>query len=141
MSVDQLPSLNATLNGSCAFFLVLGFAFIRAGRIAAHRACMLIAVSASVLFLSSYLVYHAQVGSVPYQGRGGIRIVYFTILLSHTVLATAIVPLVVLTLVRALRGRFESHAAIARITLPIWIYVSITGVVVYLMLYGPGGIP
>lgn len=139
MSVEQLPALNATLNGSCALFLIMGYRFIRTGRIAAHRVCMLIAVSASVLFLSSYLVYHAQVGSVPYQGQGWMRIVYFTVLLSHTVLATAIVPLVGITLVRALRGRFERHAAIARITLPIWIYVSITGVIVYLMLYGPGG--
>jgi uncharacterized membrane protein YozB (DUF420 family) len=141
MSVEQLPALNATLNGSCALFLLLGYRFIRAGRTAAHRACMLIAVLASVLFMSSYLVYHAQVGSVPYQGQGWIRIVYFTVLLSHTVLATAVVPLVLITLVRALRGRFERHAAIARFTLPIWIYVSITGVIVYLMLYRPGGTP
>ena len=141
MTVEQLPTLNAALNGTSACFVLVGFAFVRAGRIAAHRACMLLAVLASILFLSSYLVYHAQVGSVPYQGRGWIRIVYFTILISHTVLATAIVPLVVVTLVRALRGRFERHAAIARVTLPIWVYVSITGVVVYLMLYGPGGTP
>ena len=141
MSVEQLPALNATLNGSSALFVLLGFAFIRAGRIAAHRACMLLAVLASVLFLSSYLVYHAQVGSVPYQGRGFIRVAYFAILLSHTVLATAVVPLVGITLGRALRGRFERHAAIARITLPIWLYVSVTGVIVYLMLYGFGESP
>ena len=141
MTVEQLPTLNAVLNGTSACFVLVGFALVRAGRIAAHRACMLLAVLASILFLSSYLVYHAQVGSVPYQGRGWIRIVYFTILISHTVLATAVVPLVVVTLVRALRGRFERHAAIARVTLPIWVYVSITGVIVYLMLYGPGGTP
>ena len=141
MTVEQLPALNAALNGTSACFVLMGFAFVRAGRIAAHRACMLLAVLASILFLSSYLFYHAQVGSVPYQGRGWIRIVYFTILISHTVLATAVVPLVVVTLVRALRGRFERHAAIARVTLPIWVYVSITGVIVYLMLYGPGGTP
>ncbi len=141
MTVEQLPVLNAALNGTSACFVLMGFAFVRAGRIAAHRACMLLAVLASILFLSSYLFYHAQVGSVPYQGRGWIRIVYFTILISHTVLATAVVPLVVVTLVRALRGRFERHAAIARVTLPIWVYVSVTGVIVYLMLYGPGGTP
>jgi uncharacterized membrane protein YozB (DUF420 family) len=141
MTVEQLPALNAALNGTSACFVLMGFAFVRAGRIAAHRACMLLAVLASILFLSSYLFYHAQVGSVPYQGRGWIRIVYFTILISHTVLATTVVPLVVVTLVRALRGRFERHAAIARVTLPIWVYVSITGVIVYLMLYGPGGTP
>ncbi len=141
MTLEQLPTLNAVLNGTSACFVMVGFTFVRAGRIAAHRACMLLAVLASILFLSSYLVYHAQVGSVPYQGRGWIRIVYFTILISHTVLATTVVPLVVVTLVRALRGRFERHAAIARVTLPIWVYVSITGVIVYLMLYGLDGTP
>jgi uncharacterized membrane protein YozB (DUF420 family) len=141
MTVEQLPTLNAVLNSTSACFVLLGFAFVRAGRIAAHRVCMLLAVLASILFLSSYLFYHAQVGSVPYQGHGLIRIVYFTILISHTVLAIAVVPLVVVTLVRALRGCFERHAAIARVTLPIWVYVSITGVIVYLMLYGPGGTP
>jgi uncharacterized membrane protein YozB (DUF420 family) len=141
MSVEQLPALNATLNGSSALLVLLGFAFIRSGRINAHRACMLLAVLASVLFLSSYLIYHAQVGSVPYQGRGWIRVAYFAILLSHTVLAIAVVPLVGITLVRALRGRFERHATIARVTLPIWLYVSVTGVIVYLMLYEFGGSP
>jgi uncharacterized membrane protein YozB (DUF420 family) len=139
MSVEQLPALNAGLNTVSALCVLLGFRYVRRGRIAAHRACMLLAVLASVLFLTSYLVYHTQVGSVPYQGRGFIRAVYFTILISHTGLATAVVPLVAVTLVRALRGRFERHAAIARFTLPIWVYVSISGVIVYLMLYGPGG--
>jgi uncharacterized membrane protein YozB (DUF420 family) len=139
MSVEQLPALNASLNSLSALLVLLGYAFIRTRRITAHRVCMLLAVLASVLFLSSYLVYHAQVGSMPFQGRGWIRPIYFTILISHTILATAVVPLVALTLFRALRGRFERHRAIARWTLPIWVYVSVTGVIVYLMLYGPGG--
>jgi uncharacterized membrane protein YozB (DUF420 family) len=138
VSVDRLPDLNAALNATSAVLVLAGFAFVRAGRIAWHRACMLMAVAASTLFLASYLVYHFEVGSVPYQGRGPLRALYFAVLVSHTVLATAVVPLVAVTLARALRGRFESHRAIARFTLPIWVYVSLTGVVVYLMLYGCG---
>jgi uncharacterized membrane protein YozB (DUF420 family) len=138
MTVRDLPALNAVLNGTSALLLVAGYVCIRRRAIAAHRACMLAAVGTSVLFLASYLVYHAQVGSVRFQGTGIVRSVYFAVLLSHTVLAAAIVPLVAITLNRALRGRFDRHAAIARRTLPIWIYVSITGVVIYLMLYGPG---
>ena len=102
----------------------------------AHRLCMLSAFTTSALFLVSYLTYHYQVGSVPFQGRGWIRFVYFAILISHTILAAAIVPLVLLTLTRALRGRFDRHKRIARWTLPLWLYVSITGVIVYWMLYG-----
>ena len=102
----------------------------------AHRLCMLSAFATSSLFLISYLTYHYQVGSVPFQGRGWIRFVYFAILISHTILAAAIVPLVLLTLARALRGRFDRHKRIARWTLPLWLYVSITGVIVYWMLYG-----
>ncbi len=139
MTVEQLPDLNAALNATTALCLLVGYRFIRRRQVTAHRACMLFAVAASVLFLTSYIIYHARVGSVPYRGIGWMRTVYFTILISHTVLATAIVPLVAVTLVRALRGRIERHAAIARYTLPIWLYVSVTGVVVYLMLYGPWG--
>jgi len=115
--------------------LAAGYRFIRQRRIAAHKACMLSAFGVSTLFLISYLTYHAQVGSVRYTGTGWARYVYFFILITHIVLAAAIVPLALLTIVRALRGRFERHRAVARWTLPIWLYVSVTGVVVYLMLY------
>jgi putative membrane protein len=135
MSITDLPSLNAFLNGLAALLLFSGFLFIRRKNVAAHRACMLSAVLVSTAFLISYLVYHYHVGSIAYRGQGWSRIFYFAILLTHTVLAAAIVPLVLVTLVRALRGRFERHARIARWTLPIWIYVSITGVLIYLMLY------
>jgi uncharacterized membrane protein YozB (DUF420 family) len=138
MTVRDLPALNAILNGAGALLLVAGWFCIRRRAIAAHRACMLAAVATSALFLASYLVYHARVGSVRFQGAGMIRGLYFAILISHTLLAAVIVPLVAVTLTRALRGRFDRHAAIARWTLPIWIYVSITGVVIYVMLYGPG---
>ena len=130
-----LPTLNAILNATSAVCVVSGFLFIRRGRINAHRACMIAALIASALFLVSYLYYHAQVGSVPFRGQGWIRPVYFTILISHTVLAVVIVPLVLITLTRALRGRFDRHKQIARWTFPLWLYVSITGVIVYLLLY------
>jgi uncharacterized membrane protein YozB (DUF420 family) len=135
VTLRALPTLNAALNASSALLLAAGYAFIRRRRISAHRACMLLALGTSTLFLTSYLVYHARVGSVPYRGVGWLRPTYFVILISHTALAAAIVPLAAITVTRALRGDFARHAAIARITLPIWIYVSITGVVVYLMLY------
>jgi uncharacterized membrane protein YozB (DUF420 family) len=108
---------------------------IKRGRMAAHRTLMLTAVATSSLFLASYLYYHAHVGSVPFQGQGWSRPVYFTILISHTILAAAIVPLVIITLIRALRESFDRHRAIARWTYPLWLYVSITGVVIYFMLY------
>jgi uncharacterized membrane protein YozB (DUF420 family) len=130
-----LPTLNAALNATSAVLLATGYAFIRARRVNMHRACMLAAFAVSTVFLASYLYYHAQVGTTSFQGRGWIRPVYFGILLSHTVLAAAVVPLVLVTLARALRGRFERHRAIARWTFPIWLYVSVTGVVVYLILY------
>jgi uncharacterized membrane protein YozB (DUF420 family) len=135
MAFSDLPTLNASLNGLSAVLLVVGYVLIRRGRRSAHRIAMLGAFSASTLFLVSYLVYHFQVGSVPYQGTGPIRTVYFTVLLTHTVLAAAVPFLAVITLVRALRERFDRHRAIARWTLPIWLYVSVTGVVIYLMLY------
>lgn len=136
IAVAQLPTLNAALNSLGAVFLIAGYLFIRAKNRAAHRRCMLAAFGCSILFLISYLVYHFQVGSVGFKGQGWIRPVYFTILLTHTILATAVVPLALITLVRALREKFDAHRRIARWTLPIWLYVSVTGVVVYLMLYG-----
>jgi protein SCO1 len=132
----RLPGVNATLNGTCAVLLVVGWLLIRAGRVRAHATCMTMAVAVSALFLGCYLVYHYQVGSVPFRGSGPIRPVYYAILLSHTLLATfGVVPLVALTFARALRRQFDRHARIARVTFPIWLYVSITGVVIYLMLY------
>ena len=112
-----------------------GYVLIRARRIEAHRITMLAAFTASTLFLIGYLVYHAQVGSVRFQHAGPIRAVYLTILISHTILAAAVAPMAIVTLVRALRGRFVKHRALARVTLPIWLYVNLTGVVVYVMLY------
>jgi protein SCO1 len=131
-----LPPVNATLNGLSALALAIGWFFIRSGNTRAHATCMIAAVVLSGVFLTCYLVYHAQVGSKPFLGVGPIRLVYFTILLSHTVLATlGVVPLVALTLFRAGRKQFQRHAAIARVTFPIWMYVSVTGVIIYLMLY------
>jgi uncharacterized membrane protein YozB (DUF420 family) len=135
VSVSDLPALNATLNGVAALFLLAGYAFIRRRQIAAHRASMLAAVTASALFLASYVVYHANAGSRAFTGAGPVRVVYFFVLFTHIVLAAAIVPMVLMTLSRALRQRFDDHAAIARRTLPLWLYVSVTGVIIYLMLY------
>lgn len=129
------PSINCTLNGSSAVLLVTAHEMIKRGRMAAHRALMLCAVVTSTLFLISYLYYHWHVGSVRFKGQGWSRPVYFTILTSHTILAAAIVPLVIVTLSRALRERFDAHRSIARWTYPLWLYVSITGVVIYFMLY------
>jgi len=131
----SLPAFNAAMNVLAACCLMAGYAAIRDGRNAVHRACMLAACGASTLFLAGYLTHHARVGSVPFRGTGALRMVYFAILITHTALAIVILPLVAVTLTRALRGRFAAHARIARITLPIWLYVSITGVVVYVMLY------
>ncbi|PYX08416.1 MAG: DUF420 domain-containing protein [Acidobacteria bacterium] len=129
------PVINASLNGTSAVLLLTGHNLIRRGRMAAHRAVMITAVITSSLFLISYLYYHAHVGSVRFQGHGWSRPLYFTILISHTILAAAIVPLVIITLSRALRERFDRHRAIARWTYPLWLYVSVTGVVIYVMLY------
>jgi uncharacterized membrane protein YozB (DUF420 family) len=129
------PVINATLNGTSAILLVTAHGMIKRGRMAAHRALMLIAIGTSSLFLISYLYYHWHVGSVRFQGHGWSRPVYFTILTSHTILAATIVPLVIITLSRALRERFDQHRAIARWTYPLWLYVSVTGVVIYFMLY------
>ena len=135
MTVSVLPTVNAVLNASAAVAMLAGFVAIRQGRVAVHRACMLTAVGLSILFLCSYLFYHAQVGSRPYTGGGWLRTLYFAILLSHTVLAALIVPMVATTLYRALRSQFVRHARLARVTFPLWLYVSVTGVVVYWMLY------
>jgi uncharacterized membrane protein YozB (DUF420 family) len=136
ISVSQLPSVNAALNSLSAAFLILGFLFIKSKKIKAHKACMLSAFASSTLFLISYLVYHYQVGSVPFKGQGAIRTLYFAILLTHTILAVAVVPLALITLTRALKQRFAAHRRIAHWTFPIWLYVSVTGVIVYWMLYG-----
>jgi uncharacterized membrane protein YozB (DUF420 family) len=135
MAVADLPAVNATLNAIAAILLVTGYLLIRQRRWRQHRAVMLAAFTTSVLFLISYVIYHANAGSRPFTGQGRIRIVYFTILITHVILAAAIVPLALVTLSRALRARYDRHARIARWTLPIWLYVSVTGVVVYLMLY------
>jgi uncharacterized membrane protein YozB (DUF420 family) len=129
------PALDASLNGASAVLLIVAHRVIKRGRIALHRTLMLTALTTSSLFLISYLYYHAHVGSVRFQGHGWSRPLYFSILISHTILAAAVVPLVIITLSRALRGRFDRHRVIARWTYPIWLYVSITGVVVYVMLY------
>ena len=134
--VSSLPGLNAALNSASALLLFAGYLFIRSRKVVAHNFCMLSAFTASSLFLISYLTYHYQVGSVPFKGQGWFRVVYFSVLISHTVLAAAIVPLVLVTLTRALRGSFDRHKRIARWTLPLWLYVSVTGVLIYWMLYG-----
>jgi putative membrane protein len=135
IAIAELPSLNAALNSLSAVFLLAGFLYIKSGKRDAHRACMLTAFGSSTLFLTSYLIYHYHVGSVPFKGLGWIRPVYFTILITHTILAVTVVPLALITLTRALRERFDAHRRIARWTFPIWLYVSVTGVVVYGMLY------
>ena len=135
MSVSILPHLNAALNASSAVLLISGWRCILHRRIAAHRACMVAACVVSLAFFISYLIYHAHVGSVRFQGQGWSRPVYFAILLSHTVLAVAIVPLVIRTLWLAVGNRLEQHRAFARRTFPLWLYVSVTGVIVYGMLY------
>ncbi len=135
MTVNDLPLLNAVLNTSCTVLLLTGFYLIKRRRIAAHRAVMISAFALSLLFLTSYLIYHSQVGTIHFTGAGLIRPVYFTILTSHTILAAALPFLVVITLRRALLRRFDRHKRLAHWTLPIWLYVSFTGVVIYLMLY------
>ena len=129
------PALNAALNGTSAVLIATGVGLIRVGRREAHRGVMIAAVVSSSLFLVSYLYYHYHVGSVRFTGQGWIRPLYFAILVTHTILAAVVVPLVITTLVRGLRERFDRHRAIARWTYPIWLYVSVTGVVIYLMLY------
>lgn len=128
-------ALNAILNGTSGVLLTAGYAAIRSGKVAIHKALMVSAFCVSTAFLISYLIYHYRVGHVPFQGQGWIRPVYFTILISHTILAAVIVPMILITLRRAWMQRFDKHKLIARWTLPLWIYVSVTGVVVYFLLY------
>ena len=135
IGVRDLPAVNAILNSTAALLLTTGWFLIRAGRREAHKRVMIAAFVVSVAFLASYLVYHAQAGSVRFTGTGPIRTVYFGVLLTHTVLAAAVPVLATITLLRGLSGRFDRHRRIARWTLPIWLYVSVTGVVVYWMLY------
>jgi len=133
--VAALPLLNACLNATSAALLTAGWLFIRRKQVTAHKTCMISALAVSSLFLVSYVTYHSLAGSRPFGGTGWIRLVYFPMLLSHIVLAAAIVPLALTTLYRALQGSFARHVRIARLTLPVWLYVSVTGVLVYWMLY------
>lgn len=135
MSIDDLPTLNAILNGVAALLLTAGLIQIKRGHIETHRRLMLAAFTTSVLFLASYVTYHAQAGSRPFPGTGAWRTLYFAILVPHIVLAAAVVPMALVTLRRGLARRDAAHRAIARITLPVWLFVSVTGVIVYLMLY------
>jgi uncharacterized membrane protein YozB (DUF420 family) len=135
LHLHDLPAVNATLNATAAVLLVTGFVLIRKRRWIAHRNVMVAALACSTLFLTSYLIYHSQVGSVHFPGTGTARVIYFTVLISHTILAAAVPVLAGITVVRAFRMRFHQHRKIARWTLPIWLYVSVTGVVVYWMLY------
>ena len=135
MEIADLPALNATLNGIAACFLVAGYILIRRGRRDLHKRMMLAALTTSALFLVSYVIYHANAGSRPFPGQGVVRVIYFAILITHVVLAALILPLALVTTARGLRGQFDRHVRIARWTFPIWLYVSVTGVVIYVMLY------
>jgi putative membrane protein len=135
MSVTDLPAVNATLNSIATVLLITGYVFIRRGDRQKHKACMIAALVTSVLFLTSYVIYHARVGSVPFRGTGWIRTVYFSVLIPHVILAAAVVPPILITTSRGLSAKYDKHRRIARWTLPIWLYVSVTGVIVYLMLY------
>jgi len=135
MDIADLPALNAILNATAGVLLSVGYMQIRRGRIEVHKRFMLAALTTSALFLISYLVYHANTGSRPFPGGGVVRLVYFTILITHVLLAAVILPLALITASRGLRAQYDRHVRIARWTLPLWIYVSVTGVVIYLMLY------
>jgi len=135
MTISDLPTLNAALNGISAVLLTAGYVLIRGGRPDLHKRCMLAALTTSALFLVSYVVYHLNTGSRPFPGQGAIRAVYFSILVTHVILAAAILPLALTTAARGLLNQYDRHVRIARWTLPIWLYVSVTGVVIYLMLY------
>jgi len=137
LTLHDLPAVNATLNGISAILLVVAYLLIRARRIEQHRRVMLAAFSTSTLFLICYLVYHAQVGSVRFTRQGLVRPLYYSILVTHVVLAAATLPLAIITLSRGLNMRYARHRAIARWTFPIWLYVSVTGVLVYVLLYQP----
>ena len=135
LSVTALPHLNALLNGTSGVFLVTGYVLIRRGHQTAHKRCMISALICSAAFLTSYVIYHANAGARPFPGMGFVRVAYFVILITHVVLAVTILPLALMTATRGLRSQFDRHIRIARWTLPLWLYVSITGVIIYLMLY------
>ena len=135
MQISDLPAVNAILNATAAIFLTAGYVMIRRGRRDLHKRCMLAALTSSALFLVSYVVYHANTGSRPFPGQGVIRVAYFAILVTHVVLAAVILPLAITTAARGLSAQYDRHVRIARWTLPLWMYVSVTGVVIYLMLY------
>jgi uncharacterized membrane protein YozB (DUF420 family) len=135
LNVTVLPHLNASLNATSAVFLVCGYLLIRRGHETAHKRCMIAALICSAAFLTSYVIYHLHAGSRPFSGTGAIRGLYFAILITHVVLAALILPLVIMTATRGLRSQFDRHVRIARWTLPLWLYVSVTGVIVYVMLY------
>jgi len=135
VTLGDLPALNATLNGLSAIFILTGYVLIRRGQRELHKRCMLAALVTSSLFLVSYVIYHANTGSRPFPGAGLVRLIYFAILITHVVLAAVILPLALTTTARGLKAQYGRHVAIARWTLPIWLYVSVTGVVIYLMLY------
>jgi len=137
LTVHDLPAVNASLNALSGVLLLIGFVMVRSGRIAAHRRVLIAAFATSSLFLICYVVYHAQVGSVRFTRQGFVRPLYFTILITHVTLAAAVLPLAILTLSRGLKARYAPHRRIARWTLPIWMYVSVTGVLVYVLLYQP----
>jgi uncharacterized membrane protein YozB (DUF420 family) len=137
MTVHDLPAVNATLNAVSGVLLVIAYALIRARRIEQHRKVMIAAFVTSSLFLACYLVYHAQVGSVRFTRHGFVRPLYFTILITHVTLAAVVLPMAIVTLSRGLKRRYPQHRAIARWTFPIWLYVSVTGVLVYVLLYQP----
>jgi uncharacterized membrane protein YozB (DUF420 family) len=135
VTIADLPVLNAALNAVSAILIVTGYVLIRRGHRQHHQRCMLAALVTSTAFLVSYIVYHAHAGSRPFTGIGAVRVVYFAILITHVLLAAVILPLVLTTAVRGLRAQYDRHVVIARWTLPLWLYVSVTGVVIYLMLY------
>jgi len=137
VTIDDLPAVNASLNAVSGILLLVGFALIRTRRIAQHRKVMLAAFATSSLFLVCYVVYHAQVGSVRFTRQGFVRPLYYTILVTHVTLAAAVPPLAIVTLTRGLKGRYPQHRRLARWTFPIWLYVSVTGVLVYVLLYQP----
>ena len=137
MTIHTLPAINASLNALSGVLLVIGYALMRARRIDLHRRVMISAFVTSSLFLVCYVIYHAQVGSVRFTREGFVRPLYFTILITHVTLAAAVLPLAIVTLTRGLKGRYPRHRAIARWTFPIWLYVSVTGVLVYVLLYQP----
>ncbi|MEX2660890.1 MAG: DUF420 domain-containing protein [Vicinamibacterales bacterium] len=135
MQLTDLPAVNATLNGISAVLLMIGYVLVRQRKLEQHRRVMIAAFSTSVLFLICYVIYHANVGSRRFPGQGPIRSVYFFVLITHIVLAALVPPMAIITLSRGLRARYDTHRRIARWTLPIWLYVSVTGVIVYVMLY------